>query len=122
MLAIDPAPQINAEAGGSVTSISNLVPIIRVREMVSVLRLNNGQIAVLGGLMQDNIRTADRSVPGLSKLPFLGEMFFDTQETLSEKTELVIFLRPVVVKDPNLETDLKGYQQFLSNNVENPVY
>ena len=87
-----------------------------------MLRLNNGQIAVLGGLMQDSIQTADRSVPGLSKIPFLGEMFFDTQETSSKKTELVIFLRPVVINDPSLETDLKGYEQFLSNNVKNPVY
>lgn len=120
--AIDPAPQLNGNLTAAGETISNLVPVIRVREMESVLRLNNGQIAVLGGLMQDSIQTADRSVPGLSKIPFLGEMFFDTQETSSKKTELVIFLRPVVINDPSLETDLKGYEQFLSNNVKNPVY
>ncbi|MGR9093381.1 MAG: pilus (MSHA type) biogenesis protein MshL [Gammaproteobacteria bacterium] len=120
--AIDPGPQLNGSQTQSGETVTNLVPIIRVREMESVLRLNNGQIAVLGGLMQDTIQTADRSVPGLSKIPFFGEMFFDTQENSSKKTELVIFLRPVVVNDPSLETDLKGYQQFLSNNVKNPVY
>ncbi len=120
--AIDPAPQLNNNLTAAGETISNLVPVIRVREMESVLRLNNGQIAVLGGLMQDSIQTADRSVPGLSKIPFFGEMFFDTQETSSKKTELVIFLRPVVINDPSLETDLKGYEQFLSNNVKNPVY
>lgn len=120
--AIDPAPALNNNLTSTGDAISNLVPVIRVREMESVLRLNNGQIAVLGGLMQDSIQTADRSVPGLSKIPFLGEMFFDTQETSSKKTELVIFLRPVVINDPSLETDLKGYEQFLSNNVKNPVY
>jgi general secretion pathway protein D len=120
--AVDPGPQINGSTSESGESVTNLVPIIRVREMESVLRLNNGQIAVLGGLMQDNIQAADRSVPGLSKIPFFGEMFFDTQENSNKKTELVIFLRPVVVNDPSLETDLKGYQQFLSNNVKNPVY
>jgi len=120
--AIDPAPQLNNNLTAAGETISNLVPVIRVREMESVLRLNNGQIAVLGGLMQDSIQTADRSVPGLSKIPFLGEMFFDTQETSSKKTELVIFLRPVVINDPSLETDLKGYEQFLSNNAKNPVY
>ena len=120
--AIDPAPALNNNLTSTGDAISNLVPVIRVREMESVLRLNNGQIAVLGGLMQDSIQAADRSVPGLSKIPFLGEMFFDTQETSSRKTELVIFLRPVVINDPSLETDLKGYEQFLSNNVKNPVY
>ena len=121
--AIDPGPQLAGQLRGTGNQITNLVPVIRVREMESVLRLVNGQIAVLGGLMQDDISTADRAVPGLSKLPFFGEMFFDTQEMASRKTELVIFLRPVIVEDPNLETDLKGYQQFLSTNgAGNAVY
>lgn len=120
--AIDPGVQLAGQfLGGAGADITNTVPVIRVREMESVLRLVNGQIAVLGGLMQDDIRTADRSVPGLSKIPVLGEMFFDTQETSSQKTELVIFLRPVVVEDPNVETDLKSYEQFLSNNSAQPA-
>jgi len=122
--AVDPAVELAGEAlsGSNDSGVSNTVPIIRVREMESVLRLTNGQIAVLGGLMQDEVRNADRAVPGLSRIPIFGDMFFDTQETTSKKTELVIFLRPVLVEDPNLETDLKGYQKFLSTNVENPVY
>jgi len=116
----DPAVQLAAEDLGS-TSVTSNVPVIRVREMESVLRLVNGQIAVLGGLMQDVVETSDRQVPGLFDLPWLGEMFFDTQEQTSKKTELVIFLRPVIVNEPNLETDLKGYQQFLSTNTDNPV-
>jgi general secretion pathway protein D len=123
--AVDPGTQLASGFLGG-TDVTNTVPVIRVREMESVLRLVNGQIAVLGGLMQDDIERADRSVPGLSKIPVLGELFFDTQETSSRKTELVIFLRPVVVNDPNLETDLKGYQQFLSTrsdpNTESPIY
>jgi len=115
----DPAVQLAADAAGT-ANVSSTVPIIRVREMESVLRLYNGQIAVLGGLMQDEVKTADRAVPGLSKIPFFGDIFFDTQERTSKKTELVIFLRPVIVDDPSLETDLKGYQQFLSDNGESP--
>jgi len=121
--AIDPAVQLAGQAlGGSATNVTSTVPIIRVREMDSVLRLVNGQIAVLGGLMQDEITTFDRAVPGLSKIPILGDLFFTVEESVSRKTELVIFLRPVIVNDPNLETDLKGYQHFLSTSTENPVY
>ncbi len=118
--AVDPGTQLAAQflQGANVT---NTVPIIRVREMESVLRLVNGQIAVLGGLMQDDIQTADRSIPGLSKLPGIGDLF-SVEETSTRKTELVIFLRPIVVDDPNLETDLKGYEQFLSTNTATPVY
>ena len=109
------------------TNITNVVPVIRVREMESVLRLTNGQIAVLGGLMQEQYLTGDREVPGLSKLPVVGDLLFDVEESRSSKTELVIFLRPVVINDPSIETDLKGYQQFLSNRSSSttsasPVY
>jgi len=121
--AIDPGVQLAGQSlGGNAANITSTVPIIRVREMDSVLRLINGQIAVLGGLMQDEITTADRAVPGLSKIPILGDLFFTVEESVSRKTELVIFLRPVIVNDPNLETDLKGYQHFLSTSTENPVY
>jgi MSHA biogenesis protein MshL len=122
--AVDPGTQLAGQfLGADAANITNTVPVIRVREMESVLRLVDGQIAVLGGLMQDDIKNADRSVPGLSKIPFLGDLLFTTQETSSQKTELVIFLRPVVVEEPNLETDLKGYQKFLSNNnTATPAY
>ena len=110
--ALDPNPVF--------TNITNSVPVIRVREMESVLRLTNGQVAVLGGLMQEEFRTGDREVPGLSRLPIVGETLFNAEEQRAEKTELVIFLRPVIVNDPSIETDLKGYEQFLTSNQRAP--
>jgi len=110
--ALDPNPLL--------TNISNAVPVIRVREMESVLRLTNGQVAVLGGLMQEEFLTGDREVPGLSKIPVVGDMFFNAEEQRNEKTELVIFLRPIIINDPSIETDLKGYQQYLSSHNKTP--
>ena len=114
--AIDPGPQLAAQVSGAApgTTVTNLVPIIRVREMESVLKLVDGQIAVLGGLMQDEVQTGDREVPGLSRIPILGDLLFDTDEIRVVKTELVIFLRPVVIRDPSINTDLKDYREFLS--------
>lgn len=116
--AIDPGPSLLLASLGETTNedITNAVPIIRVREMESVLKLTDGQIGVLGGLMQDDARTGNRQIPGLSRLPFLGDMFFNTEEVTSNKTELVIFLRPVVIGDPSIETDLEQYRRFLENN------
>ena len=112
--AIDPGTQLAAQfIGTDGTNVTNTVPIIRVREMESVLKLVDGQIGVLGGLMQDDTRTGTREVPGLSQLPVLGELFFDTEELVTTKSELVVFLRPVVVEDPSLNTDLSNYEQFL---------
>jgi len=115
--AIDPGPQLLASLQpGANEDVTNAVPIIRVREMESVLKLVDGQIGVLGGLMQDDARTGNRQIPGLSRLPVLGDLFFNTEEITSRKTELVIFLRPVVVRDPSIETDLIRYRQYLENN------
>ncbi|MGE0485207.1 MAG: type II secretion system protein GspD [Gammaproteobacteria bacterium] len=119
--AVDPGVQLAAQFNGADgANITNTVPIIRVREMESVLKLVDGQIGVLGGLMQDDIRTGNRQIPGLSKLPVLGDMLFNTEELTNTKTELVIFLRPVVVRDPNVNTDLAGYREFLDTRTGGP--
>jgi MSHA biogenesis protein MshL len=115
--AVDPGTQLAAQFfGNDAQNVTNTVPIIRVREMESVLKLIDGQIGVLGGLMQDDVRTGNREIPGLSKIPLLGDLLFNTDEFSSTKTELVIFLRPVVVRDPSINTDLKAYREYLGAN------
>ena len=91
----DPSTTQNA------ATVVNLVPQIQVREMESVLSVQSGQIAVLGGLMQQSSDRATRGVPGLGQLPVLGNLFNQRNDTTG-KTELVVFLRPVVVdrQDP----------------------
>ena len=106
----DPNPEL-ANA-----NITNPIPEIQVREMESVLRLNDGDIAVLGGLMQDSIRDTDDGVPLLSQIDGIGE-FFKFRDDRTTKTELVIFLRPRVVRDPSIETDLASFEQFLPENL-----
>lgn len=63
--------------------------------------------------MQDDVRTGNRQIPGLAKLPLLGDMLFNTEELTNTKTELVIFLRPVVVRQPSVATDLGDYRRYL---------
>ena len=119
--AIDPAPQLIGQVfGNEASDITNTVPVIRVREMESVLKVGNGQIAVLGGLMQDEVNIGTRSVPGASRIPIIGDLLFNTDETVASKTELVIFLRPVVVREPSLEGDLREYRRYLEQRVPEP--
>ena len=101
----DPNPNIPV-------GIQNLVPEIQRREMESVLRIADGEIAVLGGLMQDSIDHKDDGVPGLSSIPLLGNLFSYKNET-NTKTELVIFLRPHIVKDPSISGDFRGFRDSL---------
>jgi len=90
------------------------IPEIQSREMESILKISSGQVAVMGGLMQDSVDNLKDAVPVLSRLPLVGDAFAYRNET-STKSELVIFLRPIVVKEASLEGDYNAYRNFLPN-------
>lgn len=95
--------------------IPNKIPIVQVREIESILKVNSGNIAVLGGLMQDITSHDSDNVPVLSNLPVVGDLFRHRDDNFV-KSELVIFLRPVVIKDASLNGDLKAYRRYLHDN------
>lgn len=104
----DPNPQL--------ANIASQVPQIQVREMESLLQVNSGNTAILGGLMQDEIQRNTDKVPGLSDIKGFGEIF-KGRDYANKKTELVIFLRPTVVKNASLESDeLSRYKQYLPSS------
>lgn len=86
----------------SLGNIPNRVPQIRTREIESMLRLRSGEIAVLGGLMEDRIDHDTGRIPLLGDLPLIGEIFTRRDNNV-RRTELLIFLRPVLIDDPGLE-------------------
>ncbi|MDP3607640.1 MAG: pilus (MSHA type) biogenesis protein MshL [Methylophilus sp.] len=93
--------------------IENRVPEIEVREMESILQIDSGNTAVLGGLMQDEIQRNSDRVPGLSEIPGVGKAFTG-RDDFNRKTELVIFLRPTVIPNASLESDeLQSFKQYL---------
>ena len=94
-------------------NIQNLVPEIQVREMESLLQIRSGQTVILGGLIQDNTSNARDGLPVLSRPDGFGALF-GQQERKNSQSELVIFLRPVVVSEPSLETsELRQFQNLL---------
>lgn len=88
------------------------IPVIQVREIESVLKIENGDTAVIGGLMQDQISKSMTGIPLLSSIPIVGGLF-RYQDDEYVKSELVIFIRPVVIKDASLTGDLKEYRKYL---------
>ncbi|MDR1064445.1 MAG: general secretion pathway protein GspD [Azoarcus sp.] len=84
--------------------IPNRVPQIRTREIESVLRLADGEIAVLGGLMEDKINYDTGRIPILGAVPLLGELFARRENSV-RRTELAIFLRPRLIRHPGLDGD-----------------
>ena len=93
-------------------SIVSKIPVIRTREMESILRIDSGNIAVMGGLMEDKLDNSDQGLPSVSSIPILGNLFQNRNDS-RVKTELVIFLRPVIVKDASLQGDYADYQGLL---------
>jgi general secretion pathway protein D len=115
----DPAvPVALAQAGlTSAVNVANQVPVIQVRETESVMRVGSGQLAILGGMMQDRQTKDDESVPGASEVPAFGELF-NFREREQTKTELVVFLRPTVIRTPDVGADLAGFRPFLPENLQ----
>jgi MSHA biogenesis protein MshL len=86
-----------------------------IRESDNIVRAKNGQVVVIGGLMQNNMQEVVAGTPGISKIPFIGALFRRTQQ-ISSKSELVILLRPIVATNQamikSLETEKKSFQSL----------
>jgi MSHA biogenesis protein MshL len=67
-----------------------------IRETDSIIRARDGDVVVLGGLMKSNTQDQTSKVPLLGDIPGLGHLFRNTSN-VTEKTELVILLKPTVV-------------------------
>ena len=115
-IALDVTPQISAEGEvilhihPSVSEITDQVKSITiggqdqqlplafstVRESDSVVKAKNGQVIVIGGLMQNSSSNEDGGLPGVSDVPVVGNLF-KQQKRANTRSELVILLRPIVV-------------------------
>ena len=117
-IALDVTPQISAEGEvilhihPSVSRVEDQQKIITlgrdelelplafstVRESDSIVKARNGEVIVIGGLMQNISNDEDAGVPGASDVPLFGELFKQKSKR-NRRTELVILLRPIVVDD-----------------------
>jgi general secretion pathway protein D len=73
-------------------------PDFTKRSIQSTVLADNGEIIVLGGLMQDNYQVSNSKVPLLGDIPWIGQLFRSENKTRA-KTNLMVFLRPVIIGD-----------------------
>lgn len=92
----------------SLGDIPNRVPQIRTREIESMLRLRSGEVAVLGGLMEDRVDHDTGRIPLFGDLPVVGELFTRRDNNV-RRTELLIFLRPLLIDEPGMRG---GYAEY----------
>lgn len=94
---------ISAGTGGAVDLITNN------REISTSVIVEDGDILVLGGLIDDTLRESEQRVPVLGSIPVLGHLF-RSRSTQTVKTNLMVFIRPVILRDglsATLTTDAK---------------
>jgi general secretion pathway protein D len=120
---------LSGPIGGAVDLITNQ------RSITQKVLIEDGEILVLGGLVSDDLIQSERRVPLLGSIPILGYLF-RSQSATTEKRTLMVFLRPVILRDGTqaaMETNAKYRMmqdvqhraterggQFLNKNVPRP--
>jgi general secretion pathway protein D len=102
------------------TLLSNAGPVISKRSASTTVVVKDRQTMVIGGLIRDNVTTSTSKVPWLGDIPLLGWLF-KTQTTNVDKTNLMIFITPYIIKSEDEAADItkrKGdaLEKFRSEN------
>ena len=84
----------------------------RVRESDTIIRAKSGEIVVIGGLIETYKIDQESKTPLLGDIPFLGGLFKSVSET-TQKRELVILLKPIVIGQDTWSTQLQDARSLL---------
>ena len=96
-----------------------------IRETDSIIRAGNGQVVVIGGLMQDSFREEMSQIPYLGDIPLIGDILFKQTLRRKTKSELVILLKPFVVDDRGYRSEVESiehrFQPYLPRMNQSPI-
>ena len=92
---------VNQEVSSAIPTTSSGIdsPTIQQRKLSSTVAVQDGDSIALGGLIRQSDTHGDSGVPVLKEIPVLGHLFSSTSKT-GERTELLIFLRPRIIRSP----------------------
>lgn len=111
---------VQLEIMQAVNSIGPVVsdkPTTFNREVTTKVIIDDGDILVLGGLIRTEDRKSISKVPYLGDIPAIGKLF-QAEQTRSEKTNLMIFLRPVILRDKSMNNIVTGSKYNTIRNVQ----
>jgi len=116
--------KIFQEVSSVVPAVSNIKSadlITNKRSVENTVLADDGQIIVIGGLIQDSNSNNDSKVPILGDIPYLGNLF-KYQTRNRDKTNLMIFLRPYVLRDGKAANQLTGERyEYIRNEQSNAI-
>jgi general secretion pathway protein D len=102
--------KLQIESSSLAGQTAGAVDLITNKNVITTsVLIKDGNTLVLGGLIQDQVTNSDNSVPLLSKIPLIGELF-RARNTDKTKTDFLIFLQPHILRDDHqaaIETDAK---------------
>lgn len=111
----DPAVTLMARERGD-TQVNSEIPIIAVREMDSILRMKSGEVAILGGLMQQGSQNLSSGLPGFKETPL--KLFTESRVSDQSVVELVIFIKATIL-DGTPRPKVRGADRRLYDNYFN---
>jgi len=119
--------KIEQEASGiaaAASQVSSTDLVTNKRTISTRVLVNDGGMLVLGGLIEDRLTASEQRVPVLGRIPLLGSLF-RVRNTQKTKTNLMIFIRPRVIRTPEqsaIETNAKyNYLRNLQLDQEGKV-
>ena len=106
-------PELKVKVGEVVDPVNdkNVVPVVQSKSVQTSLKVQSGNVLVIGGLMSEDSTSVDSGIPILSGIPIVGNLFKTTNRE-KNVTETVIFIKATIVK-PN--GDVKPYDREIYN-------
>jgi general secretion pathway protein D len=110
------------ESSSVASTSSSSGPTTNKRSIESTVVVGDGKIIVLGGLIENSYESEANQIPGLGRLPYIGALFRSLART-RKKTNLVVFLRPLVMRDEAAtdELSLDRYDYIRARQRELPL-
>ncbi len=88
------------DIAGTVQQAGFTQPIVSRREARTSVNVQDGQTVVIGGIMRDRVQKVKTGIPFLKDIPIIGDLLFSRTERTTERTELMVFLTPRIVRQP----------------------
>ncbi len=102
---------LQASSQGAVDLITN------ERTITQKVLVENGQVLAMGGLVDDQVVEIDEKVPFLGDIPIMGNLFKSQSSTVTKRT-LMVFLRPVIIRDAKTGTSVTNAKYRLMRDVQ----
>lgn len=120
---------VNNSSSSSSSSTNSLTPTVSTRKVRSSVSVASGQTVLLAGLISDTQNKTRSAIPVLDQIPGIGDVLFGQAEKTIKRTELIIFIRPQIIRDgadahfvaEELRTKLRGSIDAMGSRQTGPT-